>query len=55
MDQKTDSLEDWYADMAKKHGKTQADAMRSRLTVIKSTRYYNAKAFLCVARAVSHD
>ena len=41
MEQKTDSLEDWYVDMAKEHGKTQADAMRSRLTVIKSTRYYN--------------
>ena len=41
MEQKTDSLEDWYVDMAKEHGKTQADAMRSRLAVIKSTRYYN--------------
>ena len=42
MDQKTDSLEEWYADMVMEHGKTQADAMRSRLTVRKSTRYYNA-------------
>ena len=41
MEQKTDSLEDWYADMVKEHGRTQADAMRSRLTAIKSTRYYN--------------
>lgn len=42
MDQKTDSLEEWYADMITVHGKVQADAMRSGLTVRKSTRYYNA-------------
>ena len=42
MDQKTDSLEEWYADMITVHGKAQADAMRSGLTVRKSTRYYNA-------------
>ena len=39
MDQKTDSLEDWYADMAKEHGKTQADAMRSRIST------HNSPAF----------
>ena len=41
MEQKTDSLEDWYRKMEKQHGKLQADRMRSRLQVQKSTRRYN--------------
>ena len=41
MEQKTDSLEDWYKDMVSRHGKVKADTMRSKLAVIKSIRYYN--------------
>ena len=43
MDQKTDSLEDWFMDMAKQHGHATASRMLSRVTLQKSTRYYNAK------------
>ena len=41
MEQKTDSLEDWYQKMVEQHGHQQADRMRSRLQVQKSTRRYN--------------
>ena len=41
MEQKTDSLEDWYKDMVSQYGKVKADTMCSKLAVIKSTRYYN--------------
>lgn len=41
MEQKSDSLDEWYADMVIRHGIEQADTMRSKLTVTKSTRYYN--------------
>ena len=41
MEQKTDSLEDWYQKMAEQHGHQQADRIRSRLQVQKSTRRYN--------------
>lgn len=41
MDQKSDSLEEWFEDMVSKYGKTSAEAMRSVLTVSKSQRYYN--------------
>ena len=41
MEQKTDSLEDWYKDMVSRYGKVKADTMRSKLAVIKSIRYYN--------------
>lgn len=41
MDQKYDSLADWYEEMCAKHDIETADAMRSRLTVKKSQRYYN--------------
>ena len=40
-DQKTDSLADWFEDMVLKHGRSKAEAMRSRISVTKSTRYYN--------------
>ena len=43
MDQKTDSLEDWFTDMAKQHGYATASRMLSRVRLQKSTRYYNAK------------
>lgn len=43
MDQKTDSLESWYQKMTQWSGAKAADSMRSRLTVKKSTRYYNTK------------
>lgn len=41
MDQKTDSLEDWYQAMATSKGTPKADYLRSWLTVKKSRRYYN--------------
>ena len=41
MEQKTDSLEDWFISMTEKYGKEEAEWMRSRLTVQKSKRYYN--------------
>lgn len=41
MDQKTDALEDWYLATVKKYGRQEADRMRSKLTVQKSTRHYN--------------
>jgi hypothetical protein len=41
MDQKDDSLAEWYQKTLKEVGREQANAMRSRLTVLKSTRRYN--------------
>jgi hypothetical protein len=41
MDQKGDSLADWYRKTLKEVGREQANAMRSQLTVLKSTRRYN--------------
>ena len=41
MEQKTDSLEDWYQKMVEQHGRQQADQIRSRLQVQKSSRRYN--------------
>lgn len=41
MDQKTDSLEEWYAKAKTAHGKEEAQKMLSRLTVTRSTRRYN--------------
>jgi 5-methylcytosine-specific restriction endonuclease McrA len=35
------ALSDWYQQQVSKYGKAQADIMRSKLTVTKSTRYYN--------------
>lgn len=43
MDQKEDSLEDWYKAMAEAYGTEEAEGMRSRLTVKKSTRSYNRR------------
>ena len=40
-DQKEDSLAEWYETAVKEYGAREADAMRSRLTVTKSTRSYN--------------
>lgn len=55
IDQKTDSLEDWYADTVQKHGKIQADVIRSRLTVIKSTRYYNTPGRMMPGTVFLHE
>lgn len=41
MDQKYDSLADWYGEMCDEHGVEAADAMRSRLAAKKSQRSYN--------------
>ena len=41
LEQKTDSLEDWYQKMAAYYGRQQADRMRSKLQVQRSTRRYN--------------
>ena len=41
MEQKSDSLEDWYQKMVEQHGRQQADQIRSRLQVQKSSRRYN--------------
>ena len=43
MDQKTNSLADWFADTVKKKGIQEAERLRSSLSVKKSTRYYNTK------------
>ena len=43
MDQKDNSLAEWFADMVKVHGTQEAECMRSRLSVKKSTRHYNTK------------
>ena len=43
MDQKDNSLAEWFADMVKVHGIPEAERMRSRLSVKKSTRHYNTK------------
>ena len=40
-EQKTDALEDWFQAMENIHGRQEAERMRSRLSVKKSTRYYN--------------
>lgn len=41
MDQKTDSLQDWFEAMIQKYGIREAERLCSRLTVKKSTRHYN--------------
>ena len=41
IDQKTDSLADWFENMVLKYGRPKAETMRSRLSVTKSTRHYN--------------
>lgn len=41
MDQKTDSLNEWYEKQVKSYGESQAKQMKSRLTVAKSHRRYN--------------
>ena len=41
MEQKGPSLMDWYLEMVRQHGRKEADRMRSRLQVAKSTRHYN--------------
>lgn len=41
MDQKENSLEEWFKEMADAYGYAVASAMRSRLTVTKSVRRYN--------------
>jgi 5-methylcytosine-specific restriction endonuclease McrA len=41
-EQSGDALSDWYEKQVSEHGKNVADAMRSNLTVAKSTRYYNS-------------
>ena len=43
MDQKDNSLAEWFADMVKVHGIREAERMRSRLSVKRSTRHYNTK------------
>lgn len=43
MDQKTDSLENWVADMTEQFGQEAANRMLSKVTVQKSTRHYNTK------------
>jgi len=43
MDQKDNSLAEWFADMVKVHGIREAERMRSRLSVKKSARHYNTK------------
>lgn len=43
MDQKTESLQEWYEEMVEKFGTARAETLRSCLTVQKSTRYYNSK------------
>ena len=43
MDQKDNSLAEWFADMVQVHGTQEAERMRSRLSVKKSTRHYNTK------------
>ena len=55
MEQKTDSLQDWYEDMATKYGEAQAKILRSKLTVQKSTRYYNSKERLLPGTIFSYD
>ena len=55
MDQKTDSLQEWYEDAAARYGEKQADRLRSRLTVKKSTRYYNSKDRLLPGTIFSYE
>lgn len=55
MDQKTDSLQEWYEDAAARYGEKQADRLRSRLTVKKSTRYYNSKDRLLPGTVFSYE
>lgn len=40
-EQKGDSLKDWFGKVTQEHGAQEAEAMRSRLTVKKSSRSYN--------------
>ena len=40
-EQKTDSLETWFAKTAEQYGLQTTERLRSRLTVKQSTRYYN--------------
>lgn len=42
-EQKGDSLEDWFETQVTLYGLKEAEKMRSQLTVVKSTRYYNDK------------
>lgn len=55
MDQKTDSLQEWYEDAVTRYGEKQADRLRSRLTVKKSTRYYNSKGRLLPGTVFSYE
>ena len=55
MEQKTDSLQEWYEDASEKYGEAQAEFLRSRLTVQKSTRYYNSKERLLPGTIFSFD
>lgn len=41
MDQRTDSLEEWYQKQVRSVGKKEAERKRSQLTVVKSYRRYN--------------
>ena len=43
MDQKGNSLAEWFTNMVKVYGTQKAERMRSRLSVKKSTRHYNTK------------
>ena len=40
MDQKTDSLEEWYGKQAQVHGEAKAKQLRNQLSVTKSCRRY---------------
>ncbi len=55
MEQKTDSLQDWYEDMVTKYGEVQAKILRSKLTVQESTRYYNSKERLLPGTIFSYN
>ena len=55
MDQKTDSLQEWYEDMFAKYGEKQANKLRSKLTVQKSTRHYNSKERLLPGTIFSYE
>ncbi len=54
-EQKTDSLQEWYEDMVTTYGEAQAKILRSKLTVQKSTRYYNSKERLLPGTIFSYD
>lgn len=62
LEQKTDSLEDWYQKMAAYYGRQQADRMRSKLQVQRSTRRYNnpnraaaGNSFCISGKGIHHD